>query len=157
VSPMPEPRSPDAERLRRAVRRWAGDALMRYREHPPAYLWLFGSALIQAALDGGGAIELSAVLLLAPERDRLAGMSPVVEGRPALRVDHEGDLVFERRLPAGLGLERLEDELARFCREADRLADRFHVRCGGQRAVDRFEQEVLGLLGLELSAAGPPN
>ncbi|RMG46498.1 MAG: hypothetical protein D6718_05530 [Acidobacteria bacterium] len=142
------------ERLGRVARRWAGDAVMRYRSAPPAYLWLYRSVLVQASADPAGGVRLSAILLLGP---RTRGGLPRVRGGGRVRVDHEGDILLERDLPAEAARRDLDGEVQRFCREAHRLAELLYRRFGGKRAIDRFEEEVLGLLGIGAAPAPLPN
>ncbi len=135
--------------LRRAARRSGGDDLCELDRR--AFLWLYGSTMVEAWVDGDGSVALRAWLVLSPERSRALGAlrqlaaSPVV-GR--LVLDEEGDLSLEHRIPARCSEERMAREVDALCREADRLDDLLCREVGGSRSLDRFQAEVQAALGM---------
>ncbi len=139
--------------LRRAARRSGGDDLCELDRR--AFLWLYGSTMVEAWVDGDGSVALRAWLVLAPERARALGALRQLDARPAvgrLVLDEEGDISLEHRIPGDCTEERMSREVDALCREADRLDDLLCREAGGSRSLDRFQAEVEAALGMSSSS-----
>lgn len=144
-------------RLRPLARKWGGDDLCEISGERTAFLWLFGTTMIEAFVDRDGAVVLRAFLVLEPE-DRMgleARLAPFTATLPQgrLEVDADGDIELVHRVPSGATAERLDQAIGDVCHHADRLDDILRERLGGLRAVDKFQFDVLQALGGESARA----
>jgi hypothetical protein len=142
--------------LRAAARHWAGDDLCELPAEPPAFLWLFGSTMVEAAAEPDGSVVVRAFLVLGPDDrngldDRLERLSATLPfGR--LEIDEDGDVALVHRVPAEAGARRLHNEIRDVCCHADVLDDILCDQIGGIRSVDQFQSDVLAALGEGASA-----
>ncbi|MBP7147410.1 MAG: hypothetical protein KBD01_07680 [Acidobacteria bacterium] len=144
------------ERLRRAARRWAGEDLCELSSDRPSFLWLYGSAMVEASAEPDGTIVLRAFLVLGPThkarvREELEKSSRTLPaGR--LELDGEGDVVLVHSIPPDTDPDELERAVQEICLHADRLDDLLCARLGGIRSLDLFRYDVMSAI----QAAGGP-
>lgn len=140
-------------RLRSAAQRCAGDDLCEIGSDTPAFLWMYGSTLLEASAQPDGSVLVRAFLVLGPCDDghleeRVAAHSSGLQvGR--LVVDEDGDVLYVHRIPAGTPRESVEAIIREVCRQADRLDDILCAALGGIRSLERFRHDVLHALGAE--------
>jgi hypothetical protein len=139
--------------LCRAAHRWGGDGVCELAGSPPALLWLYGSTMVEATEDADGTIVLRAFLVMSPSHPDPARVCAVYQpALPAgqLRVDDEGDIVLEHRVPAGSDEAALEAELRKVCEAADSVDDLIREEAGGILSFDLFEWDVMQAVRGEL-------
>lgn len=162
MSERPTPgtaKTPLTSQLRQVAQSLGGDDLCELGRSDPAFVWLFGSTMVEAAVDAEGRILLRAFLVHGPVRDAelstdLALFSAGLQVGE-LSLDEDGDVVMLHRLPGRAECARLAEQVEAFCREADRLDDVVSARLGGERALDRLQSTVLRALRLSSDAALP--
>jgi hypothetical protein len=142
------------ESLRRAARHWGGEGVCELAGGPPVLLWLFGSTMIEATGQPDGSIALRAFLVMRPSHPDPARVCETYQPAiPAgrLRVDDEGDIVLEHRLPAGTDDATLDSELRQVCEAADSVDELIREEAGGILSFDLFEWDVMQAVRGELS------
>jgi hypothetical protein len=145
--------------LRAVARNLGGDDLCELRRRPPAFVWLFGSTIVEASIDGEGRVLLRAFLVHEPRAiDEIAtDLALFTAGLRIgqLSLDDDGDVVMSHRVPASEPPERVARQVERFCQEADRLDDIVSARWCGSRALDRLQATVIRALRMEPGAFVP--
>jgi len=151
--------NPATRHLREVAQSLGGDDLCELGLAEPAFVWLFGSTMVEAYVDPAGRVELKAFLVHGPiTRDEVATdltlfSAGLVIGE--LRLDDDGDVVMMHQVPAWASTQRIAEQVKTFCQEADRLDDIVSARFGGERALDRLQSTILRALRLSTDGALP--
>jgi hypothetical protein len=145
------------DRLRSVAREWAGDDVCEIEAGGTAFLWMYGSTMIEARADRDGSVLLRAFLVLGPRatgaiEQQLRAVSETLSmGR--LEIDEDGDIALVHRVPARAHRGSLLAAMSEVSRDADRLDDLLCARLGGIRSVDQFQHDVLLALGQDPAPA----
>lgn len=146
--------------LREVAQSLGGDDLCELGLAEPAFVWLFGSTMVEACIDPAGRVELKAFLVHGPvSRDEVATDLALFSAGlliGELRLDDDGDVVMMHRVPARASTRRLAEQVETFCQEADRLDDIVSARLGGERALDRLQSTILRALRLSTTEGALP-
>jgi hypothetical protein len=138
------------DRLRAVARNLGGDDLCELGRRPPAFLWLFGSTMVEASIDADGRVVLRALLVHGPRaaEEIATDLTLFTAGLRIgeLRLDDDGDVVMCHDVQPWETPARVAEQVERFCCEADRLDDIVSARWGGERALDRLQSTVLQAL-----------
>lgn len=147
--------------MRRAVEHCAGDDLCEVGGDQPCFLWLYGTTMIEANLDGDSAFSLRAWLVIGPtDRPHWAQRLARWESRVPLgqlRVDGEGDVILAHRIELSWPEAQIHAEVSEFCRHADLLDDRLCAELGGVRSLDQFYKDVIVAIAREALGGEDPS
>jgi hypothetical protein len=151
--------NPLTRHLREVAQNLGGDDLCELGVVEPAFVWLFGSTMVEARIDPVGRVELKAFLVHGPaSRDEVATDLALFSAGlrlGELKLDEDGDVVMMHRVQAQATSQRIAEQVELFCQEADRLDDIVSARLGGERALDRLQSTILRALRLSVDGALP--